>query len=86
MNWRLVRKDVLGLSEFTWNEQTRRDLGLSKGQSAALEAGGVVHKRTARGSTTFYLLADDADTVQPQVDCPMCGGSGHVDRRRVYGA
>lgn len=81
---KLIRENVFGTAELDWNEFTQRELRLTEQQVEELNAGAVIHTPKS-GGTRFYLVKADSAPQEQQVPCPMCGGSGHVDRSRIYG-
>lgn len=81
---RLIRKDVLGEVQFEWNPATRRQFGFSDLEVKSLDAGELVHS-PLRGGTDFHLIKIAEPSAEVQVVCPMCAGTGHVDRHRIYG-
>lgn len=76
MAWRLVRENVLGITEFSWNRAVQREVHLSASQIEELEAGNLVHT-PLKGGTDYYLINDESPPARRRM-CPMCGGTGNI--------
>jgi DnaJ-class molecular chaperone len=84
MTWILIRENVLGMAEFEWSEATQKELHLTAAQAKELEAGNLVHT-ALKGGTDYYLVREGRGTRDAtlKIACPMCGGSGQIERHRL---